>query len=166
MLCIFVAINLLSDPPDGIPEGPGGWQSHDHDGVSRGCQHTPAWVFPLGAHHPSTNKERVQNTSRDSQSPNRQHQSYIWARPGPTWNCQAHMVKQRCKGGARQQGQKMTEGDNVQWMWHQMMAGHAFFNEPVYLKWRSSKSGLKLEAVQGLQVWFHLCELHSWKAKR
>lgn len=39
---LFFVFYLLSDPLDGVPEGPGGWQSHGHDGVSRARQYTPA----------------------------------------------------------------------------------------------------------------------------
>ena len=100
---------ILSDPPNGLPEVAGGRQSHDNDGVSRSRQHTPAWVFPLGACQPSAANERVQNTSGDCQSQLWQRQGLVWARQGPTGDCQANLIKLRRRGEARQQGQVMTE---------------------------------------------------------
>lgn len=97
-----------SDPPNGVPEGPGGRQSHGHDGVSWGCQHAAAWVHPVGAHHPSTAEERVQNTSRNCQSPVWKLQSCIWPFERPTSNRQADLVKQQ-HGGEAKQGQEVTK---------------------------------------------------------
>lgn len=98
---------FLSDPPHGLPKGPGGRQSHGHDGMSRACQHTSARVFPLGARCPSTTEERVQNTSRDCQGPIWQHQGHVWPWQCPTCNCQAILIKCYYRGEAWQQGQKM-----------------------------------------------------------
>jgi len=83
---------LTSDPADGLPEGPGGRQSHGDDGVSGGRQHAAARVHPVGAGRRAA-KERVQkNTSGNGSDP---IHGCTGASGGPACNRQADLLDQQ-----------------------------------------------------------------------